>query len=138
MKIKAEIMFLDGKPNKNGRIYTAETANNILETWREHKDINFGDVDYDDFKPKNICGQISNIWLEGDTIIAEGELFDNHIGTKILKELNKVGLGMYLSFSGAGTYDYDNKTIKDYELVCFHLANESAFYVSKIEELYEC
>ena len=138
MKFRSEIIHVDGNPNKNGRIYTAETVESILKTWKEHKYIVFGFSENDEeiiIKPSEICGQIDNLWLEGDSVMAEGHMLDEHIGTKVLKELNEVDLGMYISINGIGAYENDNKTVKDYELKYFSLTNESAFCVDKIKLL---
>ena len=138
MKIKAEVMFLDGKPNRNNRIYTNEAAENILNTWKEHNDIIFGMNDENiEYKPIDICGKVDNVYLEGDIVIVEGELLDNHIGTKILKQLREVGLNMYITISGCGDLKNDSKTIENFELHHFNLTNDSAFDVYAIQEIIE-
>ena len=135
MKISCEVMMVDGNPNRNNRIYTADAFNNILNTWKEHTDIIFGIFDRLEYNPENVCGKITNAYADGDTLIIEGDLDDNHIGTKILKSLREVGLNMYITTSGIGDLDKDNKTIKDFQLHHFNLTNDSAFDVCAIKKI---
>lgn len=138
MKIKCQVMLIDGKPNKNKRIYTNEAVENILNTWKEHRDIIFGmDEENPDYKLMDICGKVDNVYLEGNIVVIEGELFDNHNGTKILKQLREVGLNMYITTTGHGILSEDGKTVKDFELYYFNLTNDSSFDVYAIQELLE-
>lgn len=135
MRISCQVIFVDGKPNRNNRIYTNEAVENILNTWKDHTDIIFGMFDALEYHLKDVCGKITNVYLDGDTVVVEGELFDDHNGTKILKQLKEVGLNMYITTSGTGDLAEDNKTVKDFQLHHFILSNDSAFEVSGIEEL---
>ena len=134
MKIDCQIMYVDGNPNRNGRIYTNEIVNDILKNWKNHTDIIFGIPDNE--KDKDICGKIENVYLDGDILVAEGELFDSHNATNILKQLYKVRLNMYIVVNGYGCINMnDGKTVEDYELVSFNLSNSSSFDVLPIREL---
>ena len=70
MKIDGQIMYVDGNPNRNGRVYTNETVNNILKNWKNHTDIIFGMPDNEN--DKDICGKIEYVYLDGDILVAEG------------------------------------------------------------------
>lgn len=134
MKIDGQIMYVDGNPNRNGRVYTNEIVNNILKNWKNHTDIIFGMPDNEN--DKDICGKIENVYLDGDILVAEGELFDGHDATTILKHLYKVGINMYIVVTGYGYINVnDGKTVEDYELVSFNLSNTSSFDVLPIREL---
>lgn len=141
MKFKAEIMVLDASKNRNGRIYTHKCAEEILATYKDHNKIYLGyleDVDNESKYLDRVCGKVTNVYMErtyiGDTLYAEGEIFENTQGYKIYNELKEIGLDMYLTITGFGTL-VEMGTVTDYEFKYFDLVTDDAFNVNSIKEV---
>lgn len=134
MKFKSEIMKIDKKSNINHRIYTQESIENILNTWKEHNYIIYNPSQELDEDLKYICGKITNLYLDDDSLlIAEGELFENPIASGI-KQLMNIGKNMYLSISGFGIINSFDE-IEDYEFNHFIIVDESSFNVKPMGEI---
>lgn len=136
MKIKAEVIKFTKEPNRNGRLYTTEALDIILNTWKDKSSIVYNPSgSWNGEPPINICGNVTNAFLNDDcTIGITGELFDDHQDTKYIKKVIKSGKKLYLTVSGYGCLSFkDNKTVEDYELNHFMITPDCAFDVKSIE-----
>lgn len=139
MKFRAELIKINGKPNKNGRIYTEEALKNIEENIL-NKNAVYYSLDEDnfyDFPPKNIVGKIIDVKRENNTLSVIGEFIDN-VSVNPIIEIIKDLKCLCLSPNGYGCYSLrDNTTIEEYEYVSCSIIKEPAFDVKPIELIEE-
>ena len=128
MKIRAEVIKVDGNPNKNNRIYTQEVIENIINSWKQHNMIKYEDDS--DFNYRNVCGKVTDAYASGNSIIVEGELYNECFNDCF------VAPNTYLTISGYGNVNMNNE-IEDYELDHFTIVTECSFDVKPLEIIKE-
>ena len=140
MKFRAELIKINGKPNKNGRIYTEEALKNIEENIFNKNVVYYpfkGDYDITEYTPFDIVGKIIDVKRENNTLFVIGEFIDN-VSVNPIIEIIKDLKCLYLSPNGYGCYSFkDNKTIEDYEYDYCSITKEPAFDVKPIELIEE-
>ena len=143
MRFRAELIKINGKPNKNGRIYTKQTIKEIKKNILKYNSVYIVINDFHDFYSIGaafIIGKITKVkekigWFKR-TLIVEGELNNSEFANAIISEAQK-GVEIYLSPNGTGTYKDDNKTIIDYKYDSCSIITEPAFDVKPIELIEE-
>ena len=139
MKFRAELIKINGKPNKNGRIYTEETLNEIEKNILIKNLVYYSldENDFPDFTPKNIVGKIINVKREDNTFVVIGE-FINNVSVNPIIEIIKDLKCLHLSINGYGSYSTkDDKTIENYEYDSCSMILEPVFDVKPIELIEE-
>lgn len=140
MKFRAELIKINGKPNKNGRIYTEEALKNIEENILNKNVVYYpfkGDYDIIEYTPSDIVGKIIDVKREDNTLVVIGEFIDN-VSVNPIIEIIKDLKCLYLSPNGYGCYSLrDNTTIEEYEYDYCSITKEPAFDVKPIELIEE-
>ena len=140
MKFKAELIKIDDKPNKNGRIYTEEALKNIEENILNKNVVYYsfeGNYDITEYTSFDIVGKIIDVKRENNTLSVIGEFIDN-VSVNPIIEIIKDLKCLYLSTIGYGCYSLrDNTTIEEYEYDSCSIIKEPAFDVKPIELIEE-
>lgn len=139
MKLSGTLLRYDEK-NLNGRIYTKETVEEIVEQFNEQKNSGipmFGELGYTEtFETslKNVSHSIDEIHIDENTksLIGNITLLDNPRG-KILKELLDNDLVVFRP-RGSGNGDILTGEIKNYTIYSFDVIqkNEDSFNITDL------
>lgn len=129
MKLEGVFLYYD-KENGNGRIYTKECAEDIVEQFKKMKEGNcLGEITppqsgRPEVQLSQVSHRIDDVWLDENTGAIKGrlEILDGTPKGVMLKTLiEKLGTKVFsIASRGVGTLN-ENNEVEDYELMTFDI-----------------
>ena len=120
-KLKGVFMYYD-KENKNGRIYSREIVDNIVEDFNNNNMFygEFGHSERFEVALQNVSHRVTNLWIDEKKKSLNGkiEILNTPKGNLLL-ELVKNKVKMAIGSRGSGTVDLETKQIKNYKFYSF-------------------